>query len=375
MRRPVWPRDPRGGTPLSGTQLFSRRSGHAEPVVGDGRQLVEVGGRRLALTHLEKVLYPQTGFTKGDVLHYYASVAGALVPLAAGRPATRKRWPDGVGTAEEPGKVFYVKNLESHAPAWVRRQPIEHGSGTSVYPVVDDLATLTWLAQMATLEVHVPQWRFAEDGSAGAPDRLVLDLDPGDGAGLAECAEVARLLRPLLTGMGLSAVPVTSGSKGIHLYVPLDGRQSSDRITEVAHELARALEADHPDLVVSDMKKTLRTGKVLVDWSQNRAAKTTLVPYSLRGTERPAAAVPRTWAELDDPALRQLEPHEVIERLQQGADPLAVLHSAAGAGDPLQRYRAMRDPARTPEPVPAEAPAASDGTSFVIQEHHASHLH
>ena len=166
--------------------------------------------------------------------------------------------------------------------------------------MVDDLATLTWLAQQATLEVHVPQWRFTKDGEAGRPDRLVLDLDPGEGAGLQECAEVARLLRPVLQGMDLDLFPVTSGSKGIHLFAHLGGRWTSDQVTEVAHELARALEADHPDLVVSDMKKANRHGKVLVDWSQNRAAKTTLVPYSLRGTLHVAASAPRTWEELDD---------------------------------------------------------------------------
>ena len=140
------------------------------------KQMVEVDGHRIGLTNLDKVLYPATGFTKGDVLAYYAAVASALVPLAAGRPATRKRWPEGVGTAAAPGHPFFVKNLESHAPDWIRRGSVEHRSGTTTYPVVDDLATLTWLAQQATLEVHVPQWRFTAGGEAGRPDRLVLDL-------------------------------------------------------------------------------------------------------------------------------------------------------------------------------------------------------
>ena len=340
-------------------------------MVGGAKQVVEVDGRRIGLTNLDKVLYPAAGFTKGDVLAYYAAVAPALIPLASGRPATRKRWPNGVGTEAAPGETFFVKNLESHAPDWIRRGTISHRSGDTTYPVLDDPATLTWLAQQATLELHVPQWRFADDGSAAPPDRMVLDLDPGDGAGLADCAEVARILRPLLTGMGLEPVPVTSGSKGIHLFAPLDGAWSSDQVTEVAHELARALEADHPDLVVSDMKKTLRTGKVLVDWSQNRAAKTTLVPYSLRGTIHPGASAPRTWAELDDPDLAQLTPAEVVERLQRDGDLLA----APGTPDSLTRYRSMRDASRTPEPVPATSPSAGEGTTFVIQEHHASRLH
>ncbi|WP_338122167.1 DNA polymerase ligase N-terminal domain-containing protein [Rathayibacter rathayi] len=181
------------------------------------------------------------------------------------------------------------------------------------------MAGLTWLAQQAALELHVPQWRVGSDGERRPPDRLVLDLDPGEGAGLAECAEVAFLARDLLAGMGLSPLPVTSGSKGIHLYCPLDASTSSDQIAAVAHELARALESDHRDLVVLDLKKTLREGKVLVDWSQNSAAKTTIAPYSLRGRLRPAAAAPRTWwEELGAEGLRHLAPDEVVERLRSG---------------------------------------------------------
>ena len=281
-------------------------------------------GRRIALTNLDKVLYPADGFTKGDVLAYYAAVASALVAARDGPPghqealARRRRHRGG------PGQTFFVKNLESHAPDWIRRGAIEHRSGTTTYPVIDDLATLTWLAQQATLEVHVPQWRFTEAGEAGRPDRLVLDLDPGEGAGLHECAEVARLLRPVLEGMDLALFPVTSGSKGIHLFAHLGGRWTSDQVADVAHELARSLEADHPDLVVSDMKKAARQGRVLVDWSQNRAAKTTLLPYSLRGTLHVAASAPRTWEELDDPGLRQLRPDEVVERLERDGDLLAA---------------------------------------------------
>ncbi|MDH2445048.1 ATP-dependent DNA ligase [Amnibacterium sp. CER49] len=338
------------------------------------KQVVDVDGRRVALTSLDKVLYPGTGFTKGQVLAYYTAVAGALVPLAAGRPVTRKRWPDGVGTAEAPGEMFFVKNLEGHAPDWLPRRALVTHHSTNTYPLLLDRATLVWLAQTAALELHVPQWRFRDDGSPANPDRLVLDLDPGEGAGLAECAEVARLIRPILEGMGLAPLPVTSGSKGIHLYAPLPGEQTSDEVTEVAHALARMLEGDHPDLVVSDMKRSIRAGKVLVDWSQNRAAKTTLVPYSLRGTLRPGAAAPRTWEELDDEGLRQLTPDEVVERLERDGDLLAAL---VPERDPLARYRSMRDAGRTPEPGVREvaAPSTGRGDSFVIQEHHARRLH
>jgi bifunctional non-homologous end joining protein LigD len=363
-------------------------------MAGRGRgETVEVGGHRLQLTNLDKVLYPETGTTKADVLGYYAAVAEWMLPHVEGRPATRKRWVDGVE-----GPVFFEKNLPDSAPDWVSRHEIEHKDHANVYPMVNDLATLTWLAQVAALEVHVPQWRFGPRGARRNPDRLVLDLDPGEGVGLAECVAVARELRPIVEGMGLELVPVTSGSKGIHLYARLDGRQTSEQVSDVAHELARALETDHPDLVLSTMGRADRRGKVLLDWSQNNGNKTTVAPYSLRGRARPTVATPRTWRELASPSLRQLEYTEVLSRLKRRGDPLADVSSGtpvppgelgedfrnteAAEHDPddrrrdrLAKYRSMRDPAKTREPVPAEAPASTDGRSFVIQEHHASRLH
>ena len=339
------------------------------------RQLVEVDGRRLRLTNLDKVMYPETGMTKGEVISYYAEVARVMVPLVAGRPVTRKRWVQGVGTADAPGPVFFEKNLE-HAPEWIRRGVIRHSDGPKTYPIAGDRATLVWLAQQAALELHVPQWRFDPQGKPANPDRIVFDLDPGEGMGLAECAEAARLVRVLLAGMGLEAMPVTSGSKGIHLYAALDGRQTSEQASAVARELARALEADHPDLIVSSMRKTLRAGRVLIDWSQNNAKKTTIAPYSLRGRPRPTVAAPRTWEELDDPDLRHLEAHEVLERVASGDDPLAVV-TAASHGGPLATYLSMRTNGLTPEPMPESSWGASSGgdPTFVIQEHHARRLH
>src|SRR3954451_13723419 len=228
-------------------------------------QLVAVAGRRLKVSNLDKVLYPETGTTKADVLQYLAAVAHVLIPQAAWRPATRKRWVDGVGTADKPAHPFFRKDLEDSAPDWVPRADIRHKDHVNTYPLVNDPAVLAWLGQVAALEIHVPQWRFGADLVPRNPDRLVLDLDPGEGAGLPECVEVAFLIKDILEGMGLDPRPVTSGSKGIHLYAGLDGRQTSEDVSQVAHELARLLEADHPDLVVSDMKKSLRTGKVLVD--------------------------------------------------------------------------------------------------------------
>ncbi|MDN5685227.1 MAG: ATP-dependent DNA ligase [Brachybacterium sp.] len=377
-----------------------------------GEHTVEVDGHTLKLSNLEKVFYPSTGTTKGEVIDYYRRVAPVMIPQATRRPATRKRWVDGVGTETKPGTVFFRKDLEDHAPDWVPRADLEHSDGTSTYPLVDETAVLVWLAQLAALEIHTPQWRFDDGGGETNPDRLVLDLDPGDGAGLTDCARVAQWCREILTDMDMESYPVTSGSKGIHLYAPLDGTSTADEVDEVAHELARALEQDHPDQVVSDMKKSLRSGKVLVDWSQNNGHKTTVCPYSLRGRLRPTVAAPRTWEEIEDPDLAHLEYEQVLERIEDGQDPIAPLgadrssssgssggpgsSSRSGSGDQgqgasadrardrLEVYRSKRDPERTPEPVPEpDGPAAQDAREaldarapmFVIQEHHASSLH
>lgn len=353
------------------------------------QQTVMVEGHRLRLSNLDKVLFPASGTTKGEVLHYLTQVAPVLLPHAANRPATRKRWPDGTG-----GQMFFQKNLDASTPDWVKRRSIQHKTSSNDYVLVNDLATLTWLGQTATLELHTPQWQFGRTGARLNPDRLVLDLDPGPGAGLAECAQVARWAREILQGMGLEPYPVTSGSKGIHLYAALgkaqDTRLDSDAVSAVAHELARYLESEHPDLVVSDMSKKLRSGKVLVDWSQNNGSKTTIAPYSLRGLDRPWVAAPRTWAELDDPDLAQLTPDEVVARIEADGDLLAPLlegHLSALEPTPerlatfekLGTYRAKRDPAKTPEPFGPEAEVSTNSTTdeptFVIQEHHARRLH
>ena len=354
--------------------------------MADKGEVVSIDGHKLTITNLDKVMYPATGTTKRDVLDYYSRIADVLIPHASNRPATRKRWVHGVGTVDEPGQMFFEKNLSDSTPAWVKRREIEHSDHTNEYPLVNDRATLAWLAQIAALEIHVPQWQFGRTGTRKNPDRLVLDLDPGPGVGLLECAEVARFARAILQDMGLEPMPVTSGSKGIHLYAALDGKQTSDDVSAVAHELARALEADHPDLIVSDMKKSLREGKVLVDWSQNNGSKTTIAPYSLRGRERPMVAAPRTWRELASKSLEQLDYTQVLSRVKRRGDVLAELtagHLEAleptaerlAGFDRLEKYRSMRDGAKTPEPVPAHTPGESDGATFVIQEHHARRLH
>ncbi|HEY8590375.1 MAG TPA: non-homologous end-joining DNA ligase, partial [Naasia sp.] len=358
-------------------------------------EAVVVDGRRLRVTNLDKVMYPETGTTKADVLAYYAQIAPALLPHARDRPLTRKRWVHGVGTEDSPGEVFFQKNIEEGMPEWIPRRMLKGSSSRNVHPLLNERAALAWFAQSAALELHVPQWKFGPGDERANPDRLVLDLDPGPGVELADCAEVARRARRILLDVGLEPYPVTSGSKGIHLYAHLDGTRTSEEISAFAHELARVLEADDPDLVVSDMKKSLRLGKILVDWSQNNAAKTTIAPYSLRGRMRPTVAAPRTWEELDDPDLRHLDYREVLERVERGGDLLADLdpagpesrvleptpermatfESTPEARDRLATYRSMRDAAKTPEPVPADPARPSDGRSFVIQEHHARRLH
>ncbi len=352
---------------------------------------VQVGERAIKVTNLDKVMYPSSGTTKADVIGYYQAVAPWFVAHSWGRPITRKRWVHGVGTAESPGTSFFEKNLDARStPDWVPTATLTHSDSVNRYPLANDAATLVWLAQLAALELHTPQWRVTAEGHRQHPDRLVIDLDPGPGTGLPECVELAHLLHEVLAGMGLVCVPVTSGSKGIHVYAGLDGQLSSTEASELARQLAVSLESLRPDLVVANMAKAQRDGKVLIDWSQNNANKTTVAPYSLRGRLRPFVAVPRTWDELA-PGLRHLELDELPERLATIGDPLDVLlpppaqpvappgpvTANTGGAAKLADYRAKRDATQTPEPVPAaHAPVtATGGNSFVIQEHHARRLH
>ncbi len=265
-------------------------------------QSVEVAGRTLRVSSLDKVVYPATGTTKGEVLQYYVQVAARILPHLRGRPVTRIRWPDGVA-----GEHFFEKNLPSGAPRWLDSVTLRgHGSRSGrdsvTYPLVHDLATLVYLVNLGSLELHVPQWRVDDDGVPQHPDRLVIDLDPGPGAGLAECARVALLVRERMAVAGLTLEPVTSGSKGMQVYAALDGRRSSEEVSAVTKALAQHLTERHPDLVLWQMTKALRPGKVFLDWSQNAAAKTTICPWSLRGRTLPQVATPRTWSEVEDAA-------------------------------------------------------------------------
>jgi bifunctional non-homologous end joining protein LigD len=284
---------------------------------------VQVAGRKLKLTSLDKLLYPSTETTKGEVLSYYAQVADVMLPHVAHRPVTRVRWPHGVGD-----QSFFEKNLPSGAPSWLPGVRVDDVT----YPLVDDLAALTYLVNLNSLEFHVPQWTVDSDGVPQNPNRLVIDLDPGTGAGLHECAVVALMVRERLGALGLDLYPVTSGSKGMQLYAALGGDLTSDQVRDLAQQLAQELTKKHPDLILWKMTKSLRPGKVFLDWSQNVAAKTTVAPYSLRGRETPTCAAPRTWDEVqagaeDSDALQHLMFDEVLERVAKDGDLLAGLLS------------------------------------------------
>lgn len=269
-------------------------------------QSVDVAGRTLKVSNLDKVLYPATGTTKGEVLTYYVTHADQILPELEGRPVTRIRWPEGVAQAH-----FFEKNLPSGAPDWLPRVTVPTpGSSRGIthltFPLVTDLAALVYLVNLGSLELHVPQWRV-EDGTPVPPDRLVVDLDPGPGAGLPECSRVALMVRERLEAVGLQTRPVTSGSKGMQLYAELEGTRTSDEVSAVAKALAEQLAEQHPDLVTAKMAKAVRPGKVFLDWSQNNGAKTTICPWSLRGRERPQVALPRGWDEVEAAAAGEVE--------------------------------------------------------------------
>jgi bifunctional non-homologous end joining protein LigD len=287
--------------------------------------LVRVNGRDLTLSNLDKVLYPGHGFAKGEVIDYYTRIAPVLLPHLADRPVTRKRYPNGVDAAS-----FFEKNAPSHTPGWVRTATLPtpgsaRGHETLDFVVIDDLPTLVWCANLAALELHIPQWRVGPRGGAHKPDLMVFDLDPGAPATIVDACRVACLLRELLDADGLVSYPKTSGKKGLHLYVPL---QETAHTSEYAKAAAQRLEEEDRDLVVSRMDRRLRKGKVFVDWSQNNPAKTTVAPYSLRAAEAPTVSAPVTWAEVEgcgEPADLRFTTEQVLERVEEHGDLLEPL--------------------------------------------------
>ncbi len=283
-------------------------------------QTIEIEGKTLTLTNLDKVLYPAAAFTKGQVIDYYARIAPALVPQLAGRPLTLKRYPGGVDQ-----EFFFEKNATKHRPDWIKTAPIwSEGNQRNVnYILANNLPTLIWLANLAAIELH-PSLSLAN--KITCPRMMVFDLDPGPPANIVQCCQVGFWLREIFEHFGLQSFPKTSGSKGLQIYVPLNTPTSYDMTKPFAHALARLLEADHKELVVSDMKKQLRVGKVLVDWSQNDEHKTTISVYSLRARERPTVSTPVKWEEVEqafkkkDANLLVFEAEQVIKRVEKMGD-------------------------------------------------------
>jgi bifunctional non-homologous end joining protein LigD len=296
---------------------------HYREAMAESKVTVDVGGRTMALTNLEKVLYPEAGFTKGEVIDYYVRVADVVLPHLRDRILTRRRWPD--GTDRQP---FFEKNIPRGTPDFVRTVFMaEHGDDGVEYVVCDDLQTLVWLANLAALELHVPQWKVDDRDRPLDADLLVFDLDPGSPATIVECCDVAQALRTRLGVDGLTAYPKTSGNKGAQLVVPIEPA-GSERTSGYARKLADELQSALPELVVSSMDKRLRRGKVFIDWSQNNAAKTTIAPYSLRGISRPTVSTPLTWdevAEASTPDELTFLSSDVVDRLEEYGDLLADL--------------------------------------------------
>ena len=282
---------------------------------------VEIEGKQLSLSNLTKVLYPEAGFTKAQVIDYYVRIAPALLPHLRGRPLTMKRYPEGVN-----GMHFYEKNCPSHRPEWVKTARIwsEGNNRWMDYCMIQDLPTLVWAANLADLELHT-SLSLAKD--VLRPTMVVFDLDPGAPANIVQCCQVGLWLRRLFEQMGIQSFAKTSGSKGLQVYVPLNTPTTYDQTKPFAHALARLLESEHPDKIVSEMKKSLRTGKVFVDWSQNDDHKTTICVYSLRAKERPTVSSPVAWEEVErclakqDPELLVFDSGQVLARVEKKGDP------------------------------------------------------
>jgi len=284
------------------------------------RTFVEMAGRRLPLSNLEKDLYPSYGFTKAQILEYYRGVARFILPHLKDRALTFKRYPEGVDN-----DFFYEKHCPEHRPAWVHTAEIPQGDGEPMKVcLVNDLETLIWTANLASLELHVP---LARVNSPGTPDSMVFDLDPGDGAGILECARVALILRDLLSQIGLASYVKTSGKKGLHVYVPLNHKETTFEDTKTfSRTVAGIMQKHYPDLVTSKMAKQFRKAMVFINWSQNDASKTMICVYSLRALKKPFISFPLEWKELEglselgDPDRLQVMHSEALRRVEKAGN-------------------------------------------------------
>jgi len=321
--------------------------------------IVEIDGRKLSLTNLEKVLYPSAGLTKGQVIDYYIRIAPVLLPHLAGRPLTMKRYPGGVEQ-----EYFFEKNAPMHRPDWVKTAPVwsEGNRRTVNYILANDLATLVWIANLASLELH-PSLSLA--GDLGEPTMIVFDLDPGPPANIVQCAQVGLWVREIFDHFGLQSFPKTSGSKGLQIYIPLNTKTNYEETKSFANATARLLEQEHRDLVVSDMKKSVRTNKVFVDWSQNDQHKTTIGVYSLRARERPTVSTAVTWDEVSrmlkkkDPQHLAFEAQDVLARVEKMGDLFEPVVSLRQKLPQLSGLGAVAEKAeKTSKVVSLAAPAA-----------------
>src|SRR6202140_3870009 len=306
-----------------GRRALHRQTSMSAPTI------VEVQGRKLSLTNPDKVLYPATGFTKGQVVDYYVRVAPYLVPHLAGRPLTMKRYPGGVEQ-----EYFFEKNAPMHRPDWVKTAPVwsEGNKRTINYLLANELPTLVWIANLASIELH-PSLSLAAD--IATPTMIVFDLDPGPPANIVQCAQVGLWVRKIFDHIELQSFPKTSGSKGLQTYVPLNTKTTYEQTKAFAHALARLLEQEHPELVVSDMKKAVRTNKVFVDWSQNDQHKTTISVYSLRAREHPTVSTPVTWEEVE----QALKKKDAVRLVFEAKDVLARVEKMGDLFEPVQKLK------------------------------------
>ncbi len=293
-----------------------------------------VDGRELSISNLDKVLFPAVGFTKGEMIDYYVRIAPVLLAHVRDRPLTMKRFPDGVEA-----QSFFEKHRPAHAPEWVRSVsvPSSEAGGAIEYCVLCDVPSVVWAANLATIEFHVPLWRVGRRRKLPSPpDHMVFDLDPGEGTTIVECCRVASLIVGAL-GPGAPCVAKTSGSKGLQLYRSVDRRMGWDKLRDEAYRMAARIEDSHPDQVVSNMRKSLRRGRVLIDWSQNHPAKTTVAPYSLRARPEPTVSTPVTWEEVGacadsgDPRRLHFTAPDVLDRVDRLGDLFAPVGGGSSA--------------------------------------------
>ncbi|HYY68528.1 MAG TPA: non-homologous end-joining DNA ligase [Terriglobales bacterium] len=304
---------------------------------------VEIESKHLTLSNLEKVLYPEVGFTKAQVIDYYVRIAPVLLPHLRDRPLTMKRYPEGVE-----GGLFYQKNCPTHRPPWVTTAPVwsEGNNRWMDYCLVQDVATLVWAANLADIELHTSLSLAKE---ILRPTMIVFDLDPGEPATIVQCCQAGIWVRDIFSHFGLQAFPKTSGSKGLQVYVPLNTPVTYNDTKPFAHELARLLEDQHREQIVSDMKKVLRVGKVFVDWSQNDDHKTTVCVYSLRAKQRPTVSTPVTWKEVEqcwakkDANLLVFQSDQVLQRVERMGDLFEPVLTLKQKLPPLDALRALRD--------------------------------